>query len=421
MSEGRASPSDSVKPRHVLFITNSYPFGVGEDFAEMELRKLTDFFQVTIFPLDCRGQRRPIELHGADVFVWKGSIVRILWSALRSLISPHFWADLGRAPSILRFLANGRAPLRLLHRHAQAMYLKPHIRLALSENDFGAVYSFWGNSGALCVARLADTPPLLVRLHGYDLYPERNAGLIPGQAEILEVSNRILAVSRQGQQYLQQHYPEKAEAVDYVPIGVPPQPDNVDVRREDALRIVSISYCVSVKRLNIILRAVRVCLDRGVHVKWTHIGGGPLLQSLEQEARMLALGDAARFVGHLAPGAEGLYEHLSQHAYDLALNVSGSEGLPIALQEAMSFGIPIAATQVGGNEELTSHSGGITLEPLVNAEEVATMLGDYSLLNRNSYAGMRHSAQVTQRRLFNAEHGEALCNTIVKAMSSFRD
>lgn len=339
MNQVNASRSHSDKRPDILLVTNAYPFGEGEEFVEIELRKLAQFFDVSIFPIYCRGTRRPIDVAGVTTYQWDRSISRVIWSGFRGLISRNFWKDLFRAPSFLRFLANRRAPLRVLHSHAQAFYLKPHILRTFSDQDFSVIYSFWGTSGALCLARLPDSPPLVVRMHGHDLFHERNAGLVPGQTEIVASSSRILAVSRHGQNYLRRHYPEKAQMVDFVPIGVPVQPDNIDVRREDTLRLVSISYCVAIKRLHVILEAVRVCVSRGMIVHWTHIGGGALLPALKKQAHNWELDESVRFVGHLEPGWGGLYKHLSKHDYDLALNVSESEGLPIALQEALSFGI----------------------------------------------------------------------------------
>lgn len=402
----------SIRRQRILFITASYPFGRSEEFAELELQKLARSFEVTVLASDCRGQCRSVEVRGVNVFSWRWSTLRILRSTLIAIFSPGVWRDLRRLSRTLRFFPNVRATLRVLSRHSRAVYLAPTLFQALSENEFSAIYAFWGNSAALSLARFPNRPPLLVRFHGYDLYRGRNAGVVPGQAEIVNASDRIFTVSRDGQRYLQRHYPERAEIVDYVPIGVPRQDDNFEVERKGALRVVSVSYCVSVKRLHIILGAVRICNDRGIDVRWTHIGGGPLLEKLKRDALNADLIHSVRFLGHLAPGWDGLYDHLSHNDYDLALNVSASEGLPIALQEAMSFGIPIAATRVGGNEELTKMSDGITLEPLIGSESLAAVIATHALQSTEKYRAQRQRAQVTQRRFFNSEHWESLAEAV---------
>ena len=47
----------------------------------------------------------------------------------------------------------------------------------------------------------------------------------------------------------------------------------------------------------------------------------------------------------------------NQHV-DLFVNVSSSEGLPVSIMEALSFGIPVIATDVGGTSELVSDKVG---------------------------------------------------------------
>lgn len=153
--------SGAKKRERLLFITKTYPFGEGEDFVEIELRKLAQYFDVSIFPIDCRGRQRTIGVEGVTAYQWKWSIPRILGSALRGLFSRNFWKDLRRAPGFFQFLLKGRPALRTLSRHAQAVYLKPLLLRVLAGHDFAVVYSFWGDSGALCLSRLQDSPPWL--------------------------------------------------------------------------------------------------------------------------------------------------------------------------------------------------------------------------------------------------------------------
>jgi glycosyltransferase involved in cell wall biosynthesis len=68
------------------------------------------------------------------------------------------------------------------------------------------------------------------------------------------------------------------------------------------------------------------------------IGGGPLLEQLEEQARQVGVQDAVRFLGRL----ENPYAYMRK-AHALVLS-SRTEGLPGVLIQAMAMGCPVVAT-----------------------------------------------------------------------------
>jgi glycosyltransferase involved in cell wall biosynthesis len=75
-------------------------------------------------------------------------------------------------------------------------------------------------------------------------------------------------------------------------------------------------------------------------------GAGPERPALDEDIRALGLNDAVRFLGwqaDLAPWLAG---------WDIFVQPSLEEGLPIAAMEAMAAGLPVVATAVGGTPEL---------------------------------------------------------------------
>lgn len=81
----------------------------------------------------------------------------------------------------------------------------------------------------------------------------------------------------------------------------------------------------------------------GIH--FTMIGDGPERQQIEEHIRALGLASAFTFLGSLGDTRPEL-----QKAH-LALSTSRWEGLPLALLEAQSEGLPVVATKVIGNED----------------------------------------------------------------------
>ena len=96
------------------------------------------------------------------------------------------------------------------------------------------------------------------------------------------------------------------------------------------------------KGYQVLLSAARTLADRGLPVRIAAVGSGPLRTTLEASHADLALGDRFQFLG---PRADVLELLAGSDAFVLA---SLYEGLPVALMEATSVGLPIVATSVGG-------------------------------------------------------------------------
>jgi glycosyltransferase involved in cell wall biosynthesis len=93
-------------------------------------------------------------------------------------------------------------------------------------------------------------------------------------------------------------------------------------------------------------------------VHYVFIGDGPLRGALIKEASELGLLDRMHFVG-VRDDVQLLLPSLS-----LLIMPSQSEGMPLALMEAMAAGVPAVATSVGGIPEIVAHTiTGLVLAP----------------------------------------------------------
>jgi glycosyltransferase involved in cell wall biosynthesis len=79
------------------------------------------------------------------------------------------------------------------------------------------------------------------------------------------------------------------------------------------------------------------------------VGKGDLLPDVQRQADSLALGDSVRFLGTREDVPAIM------NASDVFVMSSVWEGLPLVLLEASSVGLPIVATDVGGNAEIVAH------------------------------------------------------------------
>jgi glycosyltransferase involved in cell wall biosynthesis len=79
------------------------------------------------------------------------------------------------------------------------------------------------------------------------------------------------------------------------------------------------------------------------------IGGGPLEAALRNDATSMGVADRTVFAGS-RPDAADLTS-----AFDVFVQPSLAEGMPIALLEAMGRGVAAIATAVGGTSEIITH------------------------------------------------------------------
>ncbi len=70
----------------------------------------------------------------------------------------------------------------------------------------------------------------------------------------------------------------------------------------------------------------------------------------------------------------------SENPAHLFMNLSKSEGIPVSIMEACSYGIPAVATDVGGTSELISNKTGWLINREFTIEGIVKVLED-ALLN----------------------------------------
>jgi glycosyltransferase involved in cell wall biosynthesis len=108
--------------------------------------------------------------------------------------------------------------------------------------------------------------------------------------------------------------------------------------------------------------------------EWVHFGDGSAKKSLIKKMNeKLLVNVQAQFFGHVANLQ--VMQHYREHPVDVFVNVSKTEGgAPVSIQEAISCGIPVIATSVGGNPEIVSGENGILLSSSPTPDEIAAAL-----------------------------------------------
>jgi glycosyltransferase involved in cell wall biosynthesis len=153
------------------------------------------------------------------------------------------------------------------------------------------------------------------------------------------------------------------------------------------------SRLVPKKGLEDIIRAFPQIHEFYPHARLVLLGEGPSQPELERQARSTGLGDRIHFPGFRRDVPELLA------AFDIIAQPSISEGLSIAILEAMAAGKPVVACDIPGNREIITSGVNGTLVPPSDPPALATAMR--SLLDNSAYARMLgKTAQADCRKRF---------------------
>ena len=141
--------------------------------------------------------------------------------------------------------------------------------------------------------------------------------------------------------------------------------------------ILSVGRLVEKKGTDILLEALALL---PVHLHWrlVHVGGGPLKDKLERQARALGIAQRVEWRGARTQ-TELLAEYRAADLFALASRVARDgdrDGLPNVIAEAQSQGLACVATNVSGIPELVEHGRTGLLVAPGSAAEFARALGE---------------------------------------------
>lgn len=399
------------KNKVLLFFTGSYPYGRQEAFIENEIGYLANTFdKVVVLPQTTAPTSRALP-DNCEVLPLPEFFGLKKWFAiaLGSLTSFLFWKCLGE-------VFQGKDPLYRLRTLASYVGLARAYRNAIVKNVFPSLedgaeiflYSYWLDRNALAMVMLRDCHKacnVVSRVHAFDVYEERNPdSYLPLRKVILHGVKAVHAISQDAADYLSERYPGLSLYV-VSRLGTT-RGSWLQLRSvEGALHLVSVSNVIPLKRVAMIAKSVHLFAERrsGFRIKWTHFGDGPLFEDLK---RLVADFDAPNLEVDLRGGQLNsvIKEFYGNNPVDLFINLSESEGIPVSFMEAMSYAIPVMATNVGGVGEILDSSCGYLLTSGVSAEQVADRLceifDDRELLNATASQALkvwteRYSADVT--------------------------
>jgi glycosyltransferase involved in cell wall biosynthesis len=371
----------------LLLFTSSYPydFAAEHTFLQPEIHHLVERFdRVILAPRINRGQKLPLT-PGVEVndeyadFLQRSSrpdrMIRMAFSPRRldQEIRTRPGILLHPAKLLKLILFSGRA--EATRRWATSFLKTQHL-----DTQQCILYSYWLDHTATGLARVKNElpgPKVISRAHGYDIYEEYYYPYYwPYRHETLAALDAVFFASESGKNYFMDRYPEFKSRYETSHLGTQDPGFTSKPSADDVFRIVSCAHIVPVKRLDLLLDGIAAAarLRPAQTFDWVHFGDGTGRKSLERKmTRKFPANAQGQLLGDI-PNPE-IMQHYRDHPVDVFVNVSSTEGgAPVAVQEAISCGIPVVATSVGGNPEVISEKNGILLSPDPKPLEIATAL-----------------------------------------------
>lgn len=364
--------------KRLILFTASFPYGKGESFLENEVKTLSSRFQqVDIIPYqynessDIRSLPENFRVLHPSSYSFKFSLFFFSFPFVFIMILKEFLKGKRGVKAVIS------ETLKATHK---ALWIEDYV---LKKNEKGSIfYSFWFNEWVTALSFLKNKKqdmPLITRIHGYDVFEERREGnYIPFRWFDVKQVDKIFAASNASKNYFKEKYPAFSQKVETSYLGVFDNDENPF--QKDAFTLVSCASLVPIKRVGLLLNALNK-LD--MDITWYHFGDGELRGELEEIAKNSKQHLTCHFMGHV-PNSE-LLKFYQKEPVNLFVHTSNTEGgTVVAIQEAISYGIPVMACRAGGVAEIVNEQTGVLLHQDISDKDLSSEISGFRKSEKNT-------------------------------------
>ena len=261
------------------------------------------------------------------------------------------------------------------------------------END-SLFYSFWFYD---CIylaylKRIHFAPKIITRAHGGDVFEERSSlrGKVLFRNFQMKHFDYVFSVSKIGADYLRKKYGNFKSKIQVSYLGSD-EPTHLNEINNEVFTLVSCAKIRDIKRVYLIAEAL-MYID--FPLVWYHLGdenlnanNDPTVEIYVQNMLKLKENKHVKSIQLGQLSNEEIFEFYSKTKCNLFISLSATEGIPVSMMEAISFGLPILSTDVGGCNEIVNNITGILIPENLPAESIAKSIIEFkdSAMNTNDY------------------------------------
>ena len=382
--------------KNCFVIMCEYPYITAEAFFESEIGYLASAFDnVYIFPINASSkdkQTRKIPFSNVHVYP-----LGCIFSKMRYPV--YITKGIFTRNRSLKVSVKG------LKRKAVSLYAKGRSKYVFNkikdiierdgiETENGVFYSYWFTDQAIAAWMLKEyfnkASKAVCRAHRYDIYAEMNSvGYLPYQDVNLKMLDGIFPCSDDGSKYITNRNPGNNGKVHTARLGT------VDhgVREYSSTDKIFVTCCGlrALKRISLFAKAFCKLASKYEHCRWVCIGDGDELELIKQIVTEGGVSDRVALMGRLSNTE--VIKYYAENDVSYFVNVSTTEGVPVSIMEAMSFGIPAIATDVGGSGEIVSDENGRIINAELDEDLLFDILEKEINISEEQYLAKRKAAR----------------------------
>jgi glycosyltransferase involved in cell wall biosynthesis len=368
--------------KSLFLFTAEFPYGnKSETFLEEEIHFLAAHFnQVVIFPSQKSSVMRPlpekVEVNNLLATEHPPSKKSKTSALIRhiGLVIQIMYLEI-KTKGTWPVLRNSKILLDVL---AQQLIRSERLSRIVSKKQNITFYDYWFINTTLALAILKKQTRiqnLSCRGHRFDIYDEcfPKTG-IPFREFTLRHLDKFFIVSEFGLEYVKTKVSKDLHhKLKLAYLGVS-RPIQIPEKRTNEVVILSISSMLPFKQVEKIPGILSLL---SIPVHWIHFGDGIQRHEVEKACENIPNHITVELKGHADNSV--LLKFLSTQYVDLFISLSNSEGLPVSMMEAQSYGIPIAAYPISGIPEIvkngiTGHLLSLTDSDLATAKQIENIL-----------------------------------------------
>ena len=397
-----------IKKKNLLYICSDYPNQKGDAaFINTEIKYVAEVFE-NIIVLTHGNEVLPCVETPKNVTVFYfhtyPRFYRYFVHFLQTL-NPMFWKEIFLIIKNKKKISSVISALIFL---GEATMESKVIKKICKKYKIDLCYTFWflqSTLACLLASKYMKTRNVCTRTHGYDLYEFRNKRMYqPYKVQMDKKIAKIFFISRNGFEYYKKNFitcSTEKYILNY--LGTENNMSFVPHKYRNEIRLLSVSYIVPVKRIQLIIEILSNCAENGIKIYWTHIGGGAEETYMKKLAEKKLHGTSVSYNFLGAMPHDQVLEYYKNNLVDIFITTSESEGLPVSIMEAMSYGIPVIATDVGGICEIVDSKCGWLTEKneCVNGSFIA--INDWQKMTVAERHEKAYSAYEKWNSIFNAK------------------
>lgn len=395
--------------KNLVLLCDNYPYSSGEFFIDDEMRIIAPLFE-KIYVITPSQKNIPLNRfipENTTIITHSGTItLKDKLITVPNILQFMFWNELFRA--IFKYkIRDLKMVFKIMFMDlVRAKKIKSIIKKTINDNQINTqnsiFYSYWHDYKALALSMLKKKKnqiKSISRAHRWDVFAERNLPpYLPYKHYILNHLTQTFSISQAGNDKLQE-YTQTKEKIKTSKLGkINKRTLNMNPSKNNYL-ICSCSNIIAFKRVDKIIEVLKNIKINGI--KWIHFGDGKLRKKIQILAERELKNIKFEFKG-IVPNNE-ILDYYCQNYVNLFINLSESEGIPVSIMEALSAGIPVLATDVGGTAEAVNDNHGFLVPKDFNVANVVKIIEDYLTSDTNIQKNLRLNAFNFWKENYNAE------------------